>query len=156
MDAWLSFALSLAVKVTLVLAAALLVTRLMKRRAAAERHLVWVIAAACVLAVPLFALVTPVPVRAPAWIAPSPMLSHPSAIATPTPSLNETPAAPIAVEATPAAIPTPAPPAAPPQPPPPPALPRESGLPLAMVLLLVWGGVAGALALRLGIEFARV
>src|SRR5688572_2379185 len=152
MDAWLSFALSLAVKVTLVLAAALVVTRLMKRRAAAERHLVWVIAAACVLAVPLFALVTPVPVRAPAWIAPLPMASHP---ATPAPSLNEIPA-PIAVEATPAAIPTPAPPAAPPQPPPPPALPRESGLPIAVVLLLVWGSVAGALALRLGIEIARV
>jgi beta-lactamase regulating signal transducer with metallopeptidase domain len=149
MDAWLSFALSLAVKVTLVLGAALVVTRLMRRRAAAERHLVWVIAAACVLAVPLFAVLTPVPVRAPAWIAPTPP-AQPVVTPTPGPTLHEI--APLPVEATATVIPTPAPPA-PPQPPIP---PRDSGMPLPVALLIVWGVVASVLAVRLVGEFARV
>lgn len=56
---WLLFALFLSAKVLLVLAAALFVTRLMRRRSSAERHLVWVVASACVLALPLLSFAGP-------------------------------------------------------------------------------------------------
>lgn len=56
---WLLFALMLSAKVLLVLAAALGLTRLMRDRSAAERHLVWVVASACVLALPVLSLAGP-------------------------------------------------------------------------------------------------
>ena len=56
---WLLFALFLSAKVLLVLAAALFVTRLMRRRSSAERHLVWVVASACVLVLPLLSFAGP-------------------------------------------------------------------------------------------------
>lgn len=67
---WLLFALFLSAKVLLVLAAALFVTRLMRRRSSAERHLVWVVASACVLALPLLSFANPsFPVGIPpAWL----------------------------------------------------------------------------------------
>jgi beta-lactamase regulating signal transducer with metallopeptidase domain len=56
---WLLFALFLSAKVLVVLGAALFVTRLMRRRSSAERHLVWVVASACVLALPVLSLAGP-------------------------------------------------------------------------------------------------
>lgn len=56
---WLLFALMLSAKALLVLAAALGLTRLMRDRSAAERHLVWVVASACVLALPVLSLAGP-------------------------------------------------------------------------------------------------
>ena len=56
---WLLFALFLSAKVLVVLGAALIVTRLMHRRSSAERHLVWVVASACVLALPVLSLAGP-------------------------------------------------------------------------------------------------
>lgn len=56
---WLLFALFLSAKVLVVLGTALLVTRMMRRRSSAERHLVWVVASACVLALPLLSLAGP-------------------------------------------------------------------------------------------------
>ena len=55
----LLFALFLSAKVLVVLGAALFVTRLMRRRSSAERHLVWVVASACVLALPVLSLAGP-------------------------------------------------------------------------------------------------
>ena len=56
---WLLFALFLSAKVLVVLGAAFFVTRLMGRRSSAERHLVWVVASACVLALPVLSLMNP-------------------------------------------------------------------------------------------------
>ena len=56
---WLLFALFLSAKVLVVLGAALFVTRLMRRRSSAERHLVWVVASACVVALPVLSLAGP-------------------------------------------------------------------------------------------------
>ena len=56
---WLLFALMLSAKALLVLAAALGLTRLMRDRSAAERHLVWVVASACVLMLPVLSLAGP-------------------------------------------------------------------------------------------------
>lgn len=56
---WLLFALMLSAKALLVLAAALGLTRLMRDRSAAERHMVWVVASACVLALPVLSLAGP-------------------------------------------------------------------------------------------------
>jgi beta-lactamase regulating signal transducer with metallopeptidase domain len=56
---WLLFALLLSAKAMLVLAAALGLTHLMRDRSAAERHLVWVVASACVLALPVLSLAGP-------------------------------------------------------------------------------------------------
>lgn len=56
---WLLFALMLSAKALLVLAAALGLTRLMRDRSAAERHLVWVVASACVLMLPVLSLTGP-------------------------------------------------------------------------------------------------
>ncbi|HSK20124.1 MAG TPA: M56 family metallopeptidase [Longimicrobiales bacterium] len=83
---WLLFALFLSAKVLVVLGAALFVTRLMHRRSSAERHLVWVVASACVLALPVLSL------AGPSWrvVIPSAWLS----------AFNEAPA-PAAVEPVP-------------------------------------------------------
>src|SRR5688572_28036900 len=63
------WALAVAAKACLVLAGALFVTRFMRRRPAAERHLVWVVAVAAALALPLLTLVLPaIRVALPDWI----------------------------------------------------------------------------------------
>lgn len=56
---WLVFGLSTSVKALLVLTAAFALTRLMRGRSASERHLVWMLASICVLALPVLALATP-------------------------------------------------------------------------------------------------
>jgi hypothetical protein len=56
---WLVFAMLLSAKALLVLAAAYGLTRLMVDRSAAERHLVWMLASACVLALPALSLAGP-------------------------------------------------------------------------------------------------
>jgi beta-lactamase regulating signal transducer with metallopeptidase domain len=66
---WLLFALFLSAKALLVLAAALWLTHLMRERSAAERHLVWVVASACVLALPALSLAGPSwRVGMPSWV----------------------------------------------------------------------------------------
>src|SRR5215211_3799272 len=58
-ELWQLWALAVAAKACLVLAGAVLITRLMRRRPAAERHLVWVMAVAAVLALPVLTLMLP-------------------------------------------------------------------------------------------------
>jgi beta-lactamase regulating signal transducer with metallopeptidase domain len=67
-NVWITYALALVAKVTLVLMAAFFVTRWMRSRPAAERHLVWMLAAVGVLVLPLFSLALPSwPVAMPSW-----------------------------------------------------------------------------------------
>src|SRR5688572_10711618 len=79
-ELWQFWALAVAAKASLVLAGALLVTHVMRRRPAAERHLVWVVAVAAVLALPLLTLVLPATrVALPDWIPlPAPVASVPT------------------------------------------------------------------------------
>jgi beta-lactamase regulating signal transducer with metallopeptidase domain len=66
---WLLFALFLSAKALLVLAAALWLTHLMRDRSAAERHVVWVVASACVLSLPVLSLAGPSwRVAVPSWV----------------------------------------------------------------------------------------
>jgi beta-lactamase regulating signal transducer with metallopeptidase domain len=55
----LVFALVTAAKASLVMSAAFLITRMMRSRPAAERHLVWMLASVCVLVLPLLTLSLP-------------------------------------------------------------------------------------------------
>ena len=144
-EAWMAVALKAAVLLTLAAA----VTRLMARRTAAERHAVWLVAVACVLALPLVMLATPswtvrVPVRAAAPTAVTPVapsaawsveVSSTPAPVTPSPRATSVEAMPA-----PAAV-APSAPAAP---------SRSTLLLLAWALGAVW--VAGSIIL----SFVRV
>jgi len=72
--------LDAALKATVVLLGALAATRLMRRRTAAARHLVWVVALAAVLALPVLAAVLPAwrAVPVPAFLHSAPIASAPS------------------------------------------------------------------------------
>src|SRR5690606_21179397 len=67
---WVVFGFSTSAKALLVLTVAYALTRLMRERSAAERHVVWMLASVCVLALPALSLAGPklrVPARA-LWI----------------------------------------------------------------------------------------
>ena len=148
MEAWLGFALSALVKVTLVLVAALVATACMRRRSAAERHLVWVAAVFAVLAVPVVALLAPavrLPVEVPSWVArggetPTPAAGGVVQISAPAPAV---PRVAVQTEALPVVSSEPAV-----------AEPGSANVPF--LLLAVWLSVSIVLALRLLAEFAAV
>ncbi len=70
MDGWVGFAGLVVLQATFLLTAAWLGARILRRRPAAERHLVWTVAVAGVVALPFLGSVLPawhVPVPVPAW-----------------------------------------------------------------------------------------
>ncbi len=72
--AWFSISFGVALKSTAILGAAWLSARLLRRRSAASRHLVWTASAAAVLALPFLSVVTPA-LRVPAPAALQPALA---------------------------------------------------------------------------------
>src|SRR5688572_26664798 len=124
-ELWQFWALAVAAKVCLVLAGAVLVTRFMRRRPAAEGHLVWVVGVAAVRALPLLTLVLPATrVALPGWV-PLPQSGAPA----PTPAAEvivivEAPATRSGVWPTPPGVAAPRPIPVPRRAAPPPPAPR--------------------------------
>ncbi|HEX6132845.1 MAG TPA: M56 family metallopeptidase [Longimicrobiales bacterium] len=159
MDAIL-FGLTTSGKALLVLAAAYALTRLMRDRSAAERHVVWMVASACVLLLPVMSL------AGPRWrvgvitsqLSTGVSQAEQAIVAKPVPVRPAAASAPVArarpaVEVVPAPAPAPAARAAESVIPSPSAPDRSSMAPL---LLLVW--LAGVLAVgsRLLLGLARL
>src|SRR5690242_12014111 len=74
---WLAWLIALPVKGALILSVAAMIAFVLRRSAAAARHLVWSLALASLFALPLLSLVLP----AWQWSAPAALLASPEAIA---------------------------------------------------------------------------
>ncbi|HEU4455461.1 MAG TPA: M56 family metallopeptidase [Longimicrobium sp.] len=156
----LALLLDAALKATVVLLGALAATRLMRRRTAAARHLVWVVALAGVLALPALAAVLPAwkALPLPAFLRPVPTAPAPS-VDPAHPALREhagtdAPAPHPAEAASESSAPLSSSPSSS-------FVPTESGrapLPFdwRMALLAVWGIGGGLLLARLAYGLARV
>ena len=170
-DAWQLWALSLTAKACVVMALAMLATYLMRRRPSAERHLVWVVAVAAVLTLPLSTWLLPsvrVSLSMPSWLS--------DVVQPATPSM-----APVSVEALPTLAPLPVLPAIEPAPaqrgtrvtPTPAPTPHVSARPTerpaivpavapvpsrssASIFFIIWGGGVFVSLCAMLVGFARV